>query len=211
MLQEGASVLMRCECFRYYHYQILDQIWTNFVIRVCLVRLYRWLLEFLYKQNRRCLSLMRRIVVLIVALLMESLVVFFLVLQLVLDWKMSAKLELRVVSDEWGKGVDQRLDFVMWRWFVILRSRSCRLRRCVSLYQWRLLDLMEGLDFDLEGCVYFCLQWRSSRKVALVWDPSLQEKKEGPTVVIWESLSEQERILAGRVEHDARLGRVVQV
>jgi len=58
---------------------------------------------------------MRRIVVLIVALLMESLVVFFLVLQLVLDWKMSAKLELRVVSDEWGKGVDQRLDFVMWR------------------------------------------------------------------------------------------------
>jgi len=53
--------------------------------------------------------------VLIVALLMESLVVFFLVLQLVLDWKMSAKLELRVVSDEWGKGVDQRLDFVMWR------------------------------------------------------------------------------------------------
>jgi len=58
---------------------------------------------------------MRRIVVLIVALLMESLVVFFLVLQLVLDWKMSAKLELRVVSDERGKGVDQRLDFVMWR------------------------------------------------------------------------------------------------
>ena len=52
---------------------------------------------------------------LIVALLMESLVVFFLVLQLVLDWKMSAKLELRVVSDERGKGVDQRLDFVMWR------------------------------------------------------------------------------------------------
>jgi len=58
---------------------------------------------------------MRRIVVLIVALLMESLVVFFLVLQLVLDWKMSAKLELRVVSDEMGKGVDQKLDFVMWR------------------------------------------------------------------------------------------------
>ena len=37
--------------------------------------------------------------------------------------------------------------------------------------------------------------------------------KEGPTEVIWESLSEQEleEKLGGRVEHDARLGRVVQV
>ena len=33
--------------------------------------------------------------------------------------------------------------------------------------------------------------------------------KEGPTEVIWERLSEQEKEMAGRVEHDARLGRVV--
>ena len=37
-------------------------------------------------------------------------------------------------------------------------------------------------------------------------------EKEGPTVVIWESLSETRKgKLAGRGEHDARLGRVVQV
>ena len=38
--------------------------------------------------------------------------------------------------------------------------------------------------------------------------------KEGPILVIWESLSEHEKKtlkLAGRVDHDARLGRVVQV
>jgi len=40
-------------------------------------------------------------------------------------------------------------------------------------------------------------------------------KQKGPTVVIWQSLSKQEKEiqfkLAGRGKHDARLGRVVQV
>jgi len=31
-----------------------------------------------------------------------------------------------------------------------------------------IFDLMEGRDFDLEGYAYFCILWRSSRRVALV-------------------------------------------
>ena len=59
------------------------------------------------------MSLMRCILVLIVALLLELLVVFFLVLLLVSDYEMSARLEQRVVSDETGAGMDRRLDFVV--------------------------------------------------------------------------------------------------
>jgi len=46
----------------------------------------------------------------IVALLMESIVVYYFVLLLVSDCEMSARLEQRVVSDETGTGVDQRLE-----------------------------------------------------------------------------------------------------
>jgi len=65
------------------------------------------------KGSRRCLSLMRCILVLIVAVLMESLVAFFLVLLLVSVCEMSARLEQRVVSDKTGTGMDRRLDFVV--------------------------------------------------------------------------------------------------
>jgi len=47
----------------------------------------------MYKGSRRCLSLMRRILVLVVALLMESLVTYYIVLLLVSDCEMSARLE----------------------------------------------------------------------------------------------------------------------
>ena len=50
---------------------------------------------------------------LIVAVLMESLVAFFLVLLLVSVCEMSARLEQRVVSDKTGTGMDRRLDFVV--------------------------------------------------------------------------------------------------
>ena len=64
----------------------------------------------MYKRGRRCLSLKRRMLVPIVALLMESIVVYYFVLLLVSDCEMSARLEQRVVSDETGTGVDQRLE-----------------------------------------------------------------------------------------------------
>ena len=50
---------------------------------------------------------------LIVALLMESLVACYLVLLLVSDCEMSARLEQRVVSGETGTSVDRMLDFVV--------------------------------------------------------------------------------------------------
>ena len=132
-LQEGAFVLMRCECFRCYHHQIPDQIRTNLVCRSFPGWLYRWLLEFMYEGSRPCLSLMRRIPVLIVALLMESLVAYYLVLLRVSDCEMSARLEQRVVSGATGTSIHRRLDFVVWQRLMIRRSHSIRLRRGVSL------------------------------------------------------------------------------
>jgi len=56
---------------------------------------------------------MRRILVLLVALLMESFVAYYLVLLLVSDCEMFARVEQRVISGETGTGVDQMLDFVV--------------------------------------------------------------------------------------------------
>jgi len=56
---------------------------------------------------------MRRILVLLVALLMESLVAYYLVLMLVSDCEWFARLEQRVVSGGTGTGVDRMLDFVV--------------------------------------------------------------------------------------------------
>jgi len=169
-LQEGASALMKCKCFRCCLHRILDQIRTNLVYRPLPRLLYRWPLEFLYKGGLRYLILIRRILVLLVALLMESFVAHYFVLLLVSDCEMFARLEQKVISGETGTGVDLMLDFVVWQWFEICRSHSSRLRRCVPLCRWRRLKRMECLGFDLEVCVYFCIRWRSSRKVALVWD-----------------------------------------
>jgi len=122
------------------------------------------------QRDHRCLILMRRILVLLVALSMESLVAYCRVLLLVSDCEMFARLEQRLVSGVTSTGVDRRLDFVVWQRFEIRRSHSSRLRRCVSLCRWRRLDRMEVLGFDLERSVYFCIRWRSSCRVALVWD-----------------------------------------
>jgi len=67
----------------------------------------------MYKGGRQCLSLMRRMLVPSVALLMESLVVYYFVLLLVSDREMSARLEHRLVSDETGTGVDRKLEFIV--------------------------------------------------------------------------------------------------
>jgi len=56
---------------------------------------------------------MRRILVLVVALLMQSLFAYYLVLLLVSDCELPARLEQRVLSCETGTSVDRMLDFVV--------------------------------------------------------------------------------------------------
>jgi len=98
---------MKCECFRCYFHQNLDQIRTNLVYRPLPRLSYCWPFKFLY----RCLILMRRILVLLVTLLMELLVAYYLVLLLVSDCEMFARLEHRVVSGETSTGVNRMLLF----------------------------------------------------------------------------------------------------
>jgi len=166
--RECASAVMRCECFYRHHHLMLHQNRTSLVCQLVLVLLhYRWGFKFRNEESCRCLIRMRRTLVLLVNLSMESLVACFLALLLEWDYGMFARLERRVVSAETDTGVDQMQFFDVWQWFVICHSHSSLLRRCVSLCQWRRLEQMEGLSFDLEAYAYFCIRWRSSCTVAL--------------------------------------------
>ena len=168
---ESASAVMRCECFCRHHHLILHQNRTSLVCQLVLRLLhYRWAFEFQNEESLRRLIRMRRTLVLLIDLLMESRVACFLALLLVWDYEMFARLERRVISGETGTGVDQMPGFDVWQWSMICHSHSSRLRRGVSLCRWGRLDQREGLRFDLEGYAYFCIRWRSSHRVVLASD-----------------------------------------
>ena len=132
-LQEGASVLMKCGCFRCYHLQTPDQIRTNLVCRSFPGWLSRTLLEFLHKMSRRCLMLMRRIRVLLDALLMESLFAYHLVLLLVSDCEMSQTGADWIPSDLTTRSLIQLTVTILWALRPHSFQEHQRARRCVML------------------------------------------------------------------------------